>query len=352
MERNILYSIIEGGARALTKNQKVTMADVAREAGVSSALVSVVFRNAPGASPKTRKKVKEVAEQLGYIPDQRASRLRARQNRDIGVVFAATQPFHSTLIEELYAALDKSEYPLVLSPKSTRRSEKEAIRSLVSYRVGAIILIGGISSDAEIKKLVGNIPVIYLARKSTDPDIQWVVSDDRTGIVQAISHLVGLGHKNICYVSSRKSASGLERESVFSAAIEDAGLVNTAQVYDGGITPEMGAKAARELLGHQDSPTAIVAFNDRCAKTIMDIAQQKHLSIPQDFSLVGFDDSEIASRSYVQLTTIRQETAQLASHAAQKAIEVITGSTLAGTPNGLYVPTRLVVRKTTGPIAV
>lgn len=320
------------------------MRDVAEEAGVSPALVSIVFRDAPGASSKTRERVRAAAKKIGYVLDERARLLRSRESLDIGVCFHTSQPLHHDLLDELYNAFDGSDYGLLLSPKSSARDEKSAISSLVAYRCGAIILFGTRLTTSEIGDIVGDIPVISVAQE-LEPPYDWISSDDTLGIHQAVEHLISLGHKNIALANSPGDAGSATREEAFVSALQSRGL--TPHVHAAQASEEGGARLAKQMIEDDMLPDAIIGFNDRGAFGIIDYCIRAGYSIPRDLSVVGFDDSEVSRRFYVNLTTVAQDTELLAKYAAERAIQRMKSIDLASQEPGILVPTELVIRNTT-----
>ncbi len=329
-----------------------TMRDVARAAGVSQSLVSIIFRGAPGASDETREKVLRIAEELGYVRDESARSLRASRSTSIGVVFQTRQPFHSELLDGLYAATVGRPNRLVLSAVSDVRDEAVAIRDLVSYRCGALVLLGPRLPEEEFLRLSAGIPVISVARRCSSPGIDWVASDDAQGMNLALDHLQGLGHRRIVYLSAPVSPGGRERQHAFEDAVESHGLGAEVAIRPGGMTEQKGAEAAEELIAARRSgeplPTAVIAFNDRCALGVLEVLMRGGVRVPEEVSLVGFDDSEIASRRPILMTSVRQDPTILARFAAERAVQRLGGEP-AGEARGTVLPVSLTVRSTTGP---
>ena len=330
---------------AVPPSPRATMADVARVAGVSKTLVSIVFREAPGASAATRARVLAAAEQIGYVRDERARMLRSRTSTDVGVMFSTQEPMQHDLLDGLYKATSGSRHNLILSAASENRTQEEAILSLVAFRCGAIIVIAPQMADEHLTSIAQGVPVVCVGRPAQTTQIDWVSSEDADGMRQAVQHLVELGHERITFFSSPTSCGSAERESGFRDAIHAAGVTGT--VRPAGRTSTAGARAAADVLASSPRPTAIIGFNDRCAKGAMDVLLGRGVNIPSQMSIVGFDDCEVAQRDYVRLTTVRQDTAKIARFAAERAIQRIAGIYLESQPAGLRVPTELVVRATT-----
>ena len=155
----------------MTNGPRPTLVDVARAAGVSTALVSIVMRGVPGASDATRERVKRIADELGYVPDQRARKLRQTRSRLLGVVFELQQPYHGDLVEQLYAAAAARGYDLVISAVAPSRPEPTAVRDLVRERCEAAILLGSRLSDDALVTLTRDVPTLVVARASGIPGV-------------------------------------------------------------------------------------------------------------------------------------------------------------------------------------
>src|SRR3954454_3480262 len=233
-------------------DRRVTLADVAARAGVSVALVSIVMRSAPGASPANREHVREVAEELGYRPDSRARVLRSSRSRLIGVVFGVQHAFHGDLLGGLYAAADAAGYELALSAVTPGRDERRAVASLLHDRCEALILLGPELPTSALAELAGRIPLVVVARAVRHRDVDVVRTDDAAGLHQAVDHLVGLGHTHIAHIDGGRAPGAAERRRGYRAALNRHGLGGSAQVLRGGLTEDDGAAAASALLEAQE----------------------------------------------------------------------------------------------------
>jgi DNA-binding LacI/PurR family transcriptional regulator len=183
----------------------VTMADVAERAGVSRALVSIVYRGVPGASPATRRRVLQAAEDLSYRPDQRARLLGSNRGRTIGVVFGLHREFHAEVVEALYGAIEGSGFDLALGAAAPSRDERRAVQSLLDYRCEALILLGPSLRRAAIEELNERLPVVVVARPLSRTSVDVVRTDDVSGARMAVEHLAGLGHSSITHVDGGRA---------------------------------------------------------------------------------------------------------------------------------------------------
>jgi DNA-binding LacI/PurR family transcriptional regulator len=325
--------------------RRPTLADVAAEAGVSVALVSIVMREAPGASAATRERVLEVARRLDYQPDSRARLLRSGESRLLGVVFGVQHPFHDDLLTGLYDAADKVGYELTLSAVTPRRDERTAIAGLLQDRCAALVLLGPQIPSAELATLATRLPVVAMMRGVRQRTVDVVRTDDARGLHLAVEHLIELGHRRIAHVDGGRMIASAERREGYRGAMRGHGLEAYAQVVAGGFGEEDGARAARELL--VDPPTAVTAFNDLSAAGLLDVLRREGLDVPGDISVVGYDDSSFSRLAHIDLTTVAQDIDTMAALAVARAVERIAGAPVPH--REMVIPPRLVVRSTTGP---
>ena len=321
-----------------------TLADVAAQAGVSKSLVSLVMRNEPGASAETRRRVLDAAGELGYHPDSRARLLRSGRSRLLGVVFGIQHAFHADLVTALYTAARETGYELALSAVTPDRDETEATAGLLQDRCEALILLGPQTPTASLARLATRLPVVVLARGVRGAAVDVVRTADADGLHQAVDHLVQLGHRSIAHIDGGHAPGAAQRRRGYRDAMCHHALDRHTRIIRGGLTEEDGAAAARALLA--DPPTAVTVFNDRCATGVLDVLAHNGLKVPDDVSVVGYDDSRLARLAHVNLTTIAQDTATMTRLAVARAIDRVEGSTITHRD---VVPPHLVVRSTTGP---
>jgi DNA-binding LacI/PurR family transcriptional regulator len=306
--------------------------------------VSIVMRDAPGASAATRERVRRAAHEIGYRPDSRARLLRSSRSRLLGVVFGVQEAFHGDLVSGLYAAAERAGYEVALSAVTPARDEQHAVDSLLQDRCEALVLLGPQSPTAALADLAARLPVVVVARPIRSTTVDVVRTADDEGMRLAVDHLVALGHRDVVHVDGGRAPGAAERRRGYREALQRHGL--PARVVDGGLTEDDGAAAARRLL---DSPLpgAVTVFNDRCALGVLDVLRRAGRTVPGDVSVVGYDDSRIARLSSVDLTSVAQDVDQLTTLAVGRAL-----ARLDGTPvdrRELVVPPRLVVRSSTAP---
>jgi DNA-binding LacI/PurR family transcriptional regulator len=184
-----------------------------------------------------------------------------------------------------------------------------------------------------------------VARKVTAEGVDVVRSDDTDGVRQAVEHLVALGHRQIAHVDGGRAPGAAEQRVGYKTAMRRAGLSAQIWVVPGGLTEDAGAEAARRILREAPRTTAVAMFNDRSAIGLLDTVRREGRRVPQDLSVVGYDDSTLARLSHFALTTVRQDTTRLAELAVGRAIARLDGEVVVA--DELVVPPSLVVRGTT-----
>ncbi len=326
------------------------MADVASRAGVSRALVSIVFRNQPGASRETRERVLRVADEIGYRPDSAARLLARGRSRTLGVMLTVHQPFQADLVEGIYPEAERLGYDVLLSANAPGRDEAKAIESLLSHRCGALILLGPGSDAADLDALGRRTVAVSVGRRVPGARVDSVRTAEGKGVRQAIDHLVESGHRRIVHVDGGRGPGSAERRRAYRAAMRRHGLEAEIRVLPGDHTESSGIDAGRLLAAERDRgtplPTAVLAGNDRCAMGILISFTRTGIDVPGDVSLVGYDDSHLSHLMPVGLTTVRQDAVLMAEHAVRFAVERLENADLK--PREAVLDPKLVVRGTSG----
>jgi DNA-binding LacI/PurR family transcriptional regulator len=333
---------MEGGAVA----HRPRIEDVAARVGVSTASVSLVLRNAPGPSAETRRRVLAAADELGYRPDRAASLLARRRRHQLGVMLDVRNPFHAELVEELHEQAERVGYDLVLSTLTRGRDERRAVGTLLDFRCEALLLLGPDAPAAWLGELSRLLPVVAVGRRVQGPaasTVDVVRTADDVGVAAAIEHLVELGHSDVAYVDGGPGAVATARRRGYRTAMRRAGLAD--RIIAGDHTEEGGIRAGRELAAAP--PTAVIAFNDRCAVGVLDALARAGLDVPGQVSVVGYDDSTLARLVHVDLTTVSQDAPEQARCAVDAAVERLDHGRAAR--REVVLKPRLVVRGSTAP---
>ncbi|MER5428487.1 LacI family DNA-binding transcriptional regulator [Streptomyces sp. NPDC002588] len=328
------------------------MADVAARAGVSRALVSIVFRNQPGASEKTRQRVLRVADEIGYRPDSAARLLARGRSRTLGVMFAVQQTFHTNLIEGIYPEAERLGYEVLLSGVTPGRSEEKAVEALLSHRCEALLLLGSFAEPAFLEELGRRTVAVSVSRRVAHAHVDFVHSAEAKGVRQAMEHLLELGHRRIVHLDGGRGPGSAERRRAYRAAMRRHGLEAEARVVPGDHTEQSGIETGRLLLAERDQgrplPTAVLAGNDRSATGLLMSLIRAGVEVPRDLSVVGYDDSHLSHLIPVGLTTVRQDAALMAEYAVRYAVERLENPGLQ--PREAVLEPKLVVRGTSGPV--
>ena len=293
------------------KNEKVTSLDVAKLAGVSQSAVSRFFTPGTSVSKKTADKVKKAADELGYRPNIIARSLITGQSRIIGLVVAYLENyFYPEVVERLSKALqDQGYHVLVFISSLAAENVDQITQEILDYQVDGIVLASAnMSSELAARCHASGVPIVLFNRLQDDERLSAVTSDNRAGGRKLADHLVSLGHKRFGYIAGFEGASTQrDRELGFREGLHAAGhRLDKREV--GNFRYEEAQAAARKMFADTDSrPGAVFVCNDHMAFAVMDVLRfELGLRIPEDVSVVGFDDVPPARWPAYNLTTIRQ----------------------------------------------
>ncbi len=284
------------------------MEDVAREAGVSRALVSLVMRERPNVSEERRGRVLAAAARLGYRPNAMARGLASRSSRTIGVILDDLRnPFFAEIaggVEEMASELG---YQLLLGTGGRLpKRERSALSALLEYRVDGLILVSPRMAPAQIIAAAAEVPLVLVGRTVRGADADSVLIDETHGTELALDHLFGLGHERIAHVDGGRAPGGPQRRTAYTRWMRMRRLGRHARVIGGDFTEEAGASAARALLSAGELPTAVFAANDMVAAGLLGGLDRAGIEVPGQVSIVGYDNISIAHLAHVSLTTIDQ----------------------------------------------
>src|SRR5262245_27398084 len=329
--------------------RRVTMEDVAREAGVSRALVSLVMRESPKVSEKRRARVLDAAERLGYRPNAIARNLASRRTHTVGVLLNELHnPFYAEIMDGVYEIADELDYHVLIGASGGRTGGEQAtLETLLDLRVEGLILIGPRLPATAIVAAAAWIPVVVVARPVRAHQVDSIMDDERLGAKLIVDHLAGLGHRRILHIDGGRGAGAATRRACYTAAMRAAGLGDEIRIVPGDYTDVSGARAAARLLASDDLPTAIFAANDFVATGAIDQFDEAGLSVPGDISIVGYDNIFLSALRRLSLTTINQPRGDMGRLAAKSLVERIDGAR--ATPVRYRLAPELVVRDTTGP---
>jgi len=305
----------------------VTINDVARLAGVSKKTVSRVINTAPSVRPDIRQRVEAVMSEVGYVPDPQARGLARGRAFLIGLVYDNPNPQYVVNMQlGLLDGLAGSGFELVVHPCDRGRPDfMETLRGFIErLRLSGVVLTPPVSEDEHVTRLVAEAGCAYvrIASVALDQPDQMIVTADRLGAREAGRHLGELGHARVGHISGPSHfRSSRERRAGFEEGLAACGVSLLEENVKGGTYGfASGVDGARELLTSPQPPSAIFAANDEMAAGVLQAARALGVRVPDDLSVVGFDDFEIASRVSPGLTTVRAPTHEIGRWAAQRLI--------------------------------
>ncbi|WP_189056085.1 LacI family DNA-binding transcriptional regulator [Longimycelium tulufanense] len=324
------------------------MEDVARRAGVSRALVSLVMRGSPKVSEQRRTAVLRAARELGYRPHVMARSLASRTSTVLGVMVSDLHnPFFAEIVDGLDAVARAEDFELIINTGSRSPArERRALNSLLSFRPAGVALLGPVVSAAEIGLAAQQVPIVLVAARPTRLSNVDIVNDDgEAGAELAVDHLVSLGHNKIVHLDGGGGSQAGTRRRGYLKAMRRHGLEPV--VLRSEYTDAAGAKAVRELLAEHDGdlPTALVAANDYNAVGAISALEEAGLRVPEEVSVVGYDNTSLAALRHLSLTTVDQPRTEMGRLAAEALVQRIRGQR--SEPVHQLLHPSLVVRSTT-----
>lgn len=321
-----------------------TMADIAAEVGVSRQLVGLVFRGESGVGAATEAKIRATAKKMGYQPNLAARSLRSVNSNYIGVMFRPNESSVGELISALYKYAQAAGYRLFLSSVSTNHAEENSIQELLGHRCEGLVLISSQQSKTAIQKLARSIPLVSVGRRLDGVRCGIVSSEGEVGVAEALDYLVGLGHKNIGYVYAKDMLDSEFRLAGYQNAMKKHKLDPHIVEIEGDFAEAGGSKAADKFIT-RGLPTAIVCNNDQAALGLSYRLIQSGIQIPEDVSVVGYDDT-VANLPFLNLTTVRQDADEIAKAAIGDLQARIKGEQYLS--QEILTSSTLIVRTSTG----
>ncbi|MFL6151530.1 MAG: LacI family DNA-binding transcriptional regulator [Ornithinibacter sp.] len=331
-----------------TASGRARLVDVATRAGVSTATASLVLRGRPGPSASTADAVRAAAAALGYRPDRTASLLARRRSHLLGVLLDVASPFHAELVRALDSASADRGLDLVLGTTTPRTDEHRAVETLLDFRCEAIVLLGPHMPDADLTVLASHCPTVTVGRAGA-AGVTGVLAADDQGLEAAVDHLAAAGHQRIAFVDGPRGSIARARRQGYRDAMARHGLGAGLDVVRGGADEADGAAAAARMLARRagDRPTGVIAFNDRVAIGLRDGLLRSGVGVPDEVSVVGYDDSPMARLGTIALTSVSQEPELLADVTVGVVAALLDEASGRGRPDVVIAP-RLVVRSSTG----
>ncbi|WP_386066172.1 LacI family DNA-binding transcriptional regulator [Tahibacter sp. UC22_41] len=300
-----------------------TINDIARLAGVSKKTVSRVINRSPLVQQETREKIEALIREVGYVPDPMARGLAFRKSFLIGMVYDNPNAQYIVNMQEgALASLRGTGFELVVHPCDSKSDDYiEGVRQFVlQHRLHGVILVPRVSEDGALVDMLQQAGCRYarIAAVSLDEPARMIATNDRLGAVEVANYLESLGHRHIGLITGpQRYLSTRERGTGFVQALARRGIeLPPEHIVEGGYTFESGVACAERLLALDPRPTAIFTLNDEMAAGVYKAAFKMGLSIPDDLSVVGFDDSPLAARLWPSLSSVRLPIRDMGAFAA------------------------------------
>ena len=324
---------------------KVTLSDVARVAGVSQSAVSRAFTSGGSVSAKARARIEQAADQLGYRPNPIARAMITGKSRIIGLVVAYLEnEFYPVAIERLSRSLqDRGYHILILMAGNQADDVPHVVETLLDYNVDGIITASvAMNNDITSQCEAAGIPIVMFNRGQDDPRLSAVTSDNVAGGRTVAQFLMAGGHARIAHIAGwQGSSTGIDRARGFIDALAEQGRDPIAMV-DGMYKDSEARRVTRELFGTPDRPDAVFVGNDHMALSVMDTLRfELGLSVPEDVSVVGYDDVPIAARPAYDLTTVRQPVNRMVAATVELLLDRVEGRVA---PRQTRIPGDLILR--------
>ncbi len=331
----------------------VTIQDVAKEAGVSVSTVSRVLNDKDDVSLETYEKVQGVIQELGYTSSLAARSMRSHRTNLIGLITRDVQdPFSIQVMKGVYQAISEIDYDLIIytsgsiKPSSKAEREQRYVALLNGSIADGVVIVTPTATSFST-----SAPVVAVDPNNESPDCPSVSSTNYDGALAAMHYLLELGHRRIGFIGGRPDLqSANQRRRGYVDALAQAGIpVEETLVEVGDYTTEVGRLCTQRLLSLPKPPTAVLAANDKSAIGAMGAARELGLRIPEDLSVVGFDNIPETAFSNPALSTVDQFIDKMGHIAVEMLIRLIEGQSL---ENGQYkIPTQLVIRDSCRPIS-
>lgn len=327
-----------------------TIVDVARAAGVSVSTVSRVVRDHADVGTVTRVRVREAIEFLGYRPSAIARALVSGQSRLLALLVSdIANPFYPQLAKSVEQEAKRDDYAVVICNTADRTAEtRRYVERLLRQGLDGVIHASVARDEHVLLSLMADERrVVFTNRRPTNASVSYVVSDNQGGAAELTRHLLSVGHRRIGFITGpRYARNATERLRGFRHAMEEVADTH-AFVAEGDFSVESGRRAVHELMDGQRAPTAMIAVNDSVALGALGAFADRHLRVPDDMALAGFDGTQLAASPLLNLTTVDQHIEKLGRRSVQILLQQL-GEAGDFLPVQEVLPTQLLLRGSTG----
>jgi len=332
----------------------IDIREIAKRARVSTATVSRTINRIPTVDPQLAKRVWQVVEELGYYPNTQARALVSGRTRIFGLIVSEiTNPFFPEIVQAFEDTAVAHGYEILLTSTihDPKRMES-AVRRMLERRVeGVAILSFGMEESLLDSLRFRKVPLVFVDVGPSLPRVSNIKINYQHGIAQAVHHLAGLNHERIAFISGPLSLkSAVTRKSAFTGAMKDLGLsVDPNFLIEGDHTMEGGMVSLEKLLKGNSMPTAVMCSNDVTAIGVMRQAYERGISVPQQISVIGFDDLHLAQFMIPPLTTVRMSQSDIARLAFKALMNDVERKNHSEHGTEYVLETDLVLRRSTAP---
>lgn len=310
--------------------EKLTIQDIARLAGVSKATVSRVLNRNPAVSAETSERVMRIVQEYNFVPNVTATGLAGGKTRLVGVLAPPlTWAGISEMVLGVAGYIEHTPYEVVLYSISFSRNHSDILDRILSMRMvsGLLAILPGALSRHLTERFRRGLPLVMIDDQEKPVDVPWVGIDNVAGAATATLHLLGLGHRRIAYIQGPQNyICAVERYQGFLQTLQQAGITpDPALIFQGRFDIASGRECASALfsLDRADWPSAIFAANDQMAYGVLEVAEERGIRVPEDISLIGFDDNPLSSHLRPALTTIRQPFSEMGYKAIEQLLTMV-----------------------------
>ena len=331
-------------------SKRATIYDVARVAGVSRALVSLVLRDSPKVSAEKRQAVAEAIAELDYRPSNVARWLASGRTRIVGVLLDdLANPWFVELLDGLQSVLGEQNLRMVLSdPTYLARPGDSPVAAFMDLRVDGLVIAGDVQPDDNLLRAATHAPTVVVGTRAFElPSADLVTNDDVAGARIAVEHLISLGHRDIAYLTAPTGSAALRARS-YQDTMARHGLQDQIRVVQTDLSEHSGFEAMNGLIDSGHVPTAVLATNDVLAVGALSAADDHGISVPSHLSLVGYDNTYLAGIRHLSLTSVDPVSRDVGIRAAHLLLERMADPTLSQRTEVLTP--RLVVRNSTAAV--
>jgi LacI family transcriptional regulator len=330
-----------------------TVHDVAKRAGVAPITVSRVINNSGYISEATRQRVEAIIKEIGYVPNTLARGLRSKRTNTLALIVTdITNPYFTLMARGVEDVAGDSNYTVIYCNTDESEAKEEKYANILAQRqVDGVLLVPAGGNDKTLKFLETNgINVVVIDRRVSGMKTDFVCSDSKDGSNRLIKLLLGLGHQRIAIITGPKKVStAVDRVTGYKQALTEAGLIENELVYYGSFNQQSGYEFTKRAMAQSPKPTAIFGANNFIMLGIIKALRELQLNVPEDVSVVGFDDFPESMLVRPFFTTATQPAYEMGRLAAELLLKRISGE-LSEEFQKIILPTEIIERESSGPM--